>query len=329
MDKSLYARSNLYECTVVSDYDNLALNVVANLQVCIECIPWVRSELLQTKSDALLLVIEVEDNDIDLLVESNNLVWIAYAAPREVCDVDESVNTTEVNEYTVRGDVLDCTLEDLTLLKLADDFFLLCLQLSLDEGLVRNNNVTELLVDLDNLELHCLAYEYIVVTYRMNVNLASWQECLDTEYVNDHTALSAALDVTLDNFLVVQSSVDTLPALAETSLLVRKKQLTLLVFLVLNVHLYCVANLQIWIVAEFACGDDTVAFVTNVYDNLFLVDRDYSTVNNLMLAYLVECLVISFLQIFFADIYITSVLKLVPVEVCQRLYVLKICHKNK
>ena len=130
-----------------------------------------RSELLQTESNALLLIVEVEDNNIDLLVELNNLMRIVYAAPREIGDVDESVNTAQVNEYTVRSDVLNDTFEDLTLLKLANDFLLLSLDFLLDESLVRYNNVAELLVDLNNLELHSLAYELVVVAYGMNVDL--------------------------------------------------------------------------------------------------------------------------------------------------------------
>ena len=57
-----------------------------------------RSELLQTESDTLLLIIEVEDNNVNLLIKSNNLVWIAYAAPREVCDVDESQEFMHVGD---------------------------------------------------------------------------------------------------------------------------------------------------------------------------------------------------------------------------------------
>ena len=129
------------------------------------------SELLQTESDTTLLIVEVEDNNIDLLVELDNLVRIVYAAPRQVCDMDESVNTTEVNEYTVRGDILNGTLEDLTLLELADDLLLLSLELLLDESLMRYNDIAELLVDLDNLELHGLANELIVVAYGVNVDL--------------------------------------------------------------------------------------------------------------------------------------------------------------
>ena len=90
---------------------------------------------------------------------------------RKVGDVDESVNTAEVDEYTIRGNVLHNTLEDLTLLQLADDLLLLGLELSLDESLVRYNYVAELLVDLNNLELHSLAYELVVVAYWVNVNL--------------------------------------------------------------------------------------------------------------------------------------------------------------
>ena len=68
MDQTLYARSNLNECTVVSDNDNLTLDVVTNLDVSVESIPWVWSELLETESDTLLLLIEVDDNNVDLVV---------------------------------------------------------------------------------------------------------------------------------------------------------------------------------------------------------------------------------------------------------------------
>ena len=322
VDKTLYTRSDLYECTVVSHNDYLTLYVVAHLQVSIESIPWMWSELLQTKSDTLLLLIEVEDNNVDLLVESYNLVWIAYAAPREVCDVDQSVYATEVNEYTVRSDVLNGTFEDLTLFELADDLFTLCLQLLLDKSLVRNNNVAELLVDLYNLELHCLAYEYVVVAYRVNVDLASWQESFDTENVNNHTTLSAALDVTLDNLLVVESCVNTLPRLAQASLLVRKYQLTLSVLLVLYVNLNLVAYLEVWVVTELRSWDDTVALVTDVYDNFLLVGSDNSTFYYLVLAYLVKGFVIGLLEVLFADVCVAAILELVPIEVVQWLYVL-------
>ena len=81
MDKTFYTWSNLDECTVVSHNDNLTLNLVTNLEVSVKSIPWMWGELLQAESNALLLLIEVEDNDVKLLIQLNNLLRIAYAAP--------------------------------------------------------------------------------------------------------------------------------------------------------------------------------------------------------------------------------------------------------
>ncbi len=83
----------------------------------------------------------------------------------------ETVNTAEVNEYTVCSDVLDLAFEHLTLLQLGDDLFLLLLELGLDEGLVAYNHVLVFLVDLHNLEFHRLADEYVIVADRTNVDL--------------------------------------------------------------------------------------------------------------------------------------------------------------
>ena len=216
VDQTFYTRSDFDECTVVGHNDNFALHVVAHLEVRIESIPRMRSQLLQTQCDTFLFVVEVEDNYVQLLVEFYNFVRIAYAAPRQVGDVDQTVYATQVDEYTVRCDILDNTLEYLSLLEFADDFLLLLFQLSLDESLVRNNDVLEFLVDLNDLEFHRLANEYIVVADRLHVDLRTRQECFDAEYVYDHTTLRAALDVTLDNFFVFQSCVYAIPRTCST-----------------------------------------------------------------------------------------------------------------
>ena len=54
MDKTLNTWLDLYECAIVSDENYLTLNLVTYLEVCIECIPRVLAELLETESDSLL-----------------------------------------------------------------------------------------------------------------------------------------------------------------------------------------------------------------------------------------------------------------------------------
>ncbi len=60
-----------------------------------------RSELLQTESDTLLLIVEIKDNNVELLIEFNHFLRIAYAAPRQVSDVNQTVYATQVDEYAV------------------------------------------------------------------------------------------------------------------------------------------------------------------------------------------------------------------------------------
>ncbi len=69
MDKTLYARGNFEECTVIGHYHYTAIDLVTNLEVSIQGIPGMWHKLLEAEGDALLLVVEVEDNDIKLLVK--------------------------------------------------------------------------------------------------------------------------------------------------------------------------------------------------------------------------------------------------------------------
>ena len=191
--------------------------------------------------------------------------------------MDQAVHAAQVDEYAVGGDVLDGTLEDLSLLELGHDDLLLSFELGLDEGLVRNDHVAELLVDLDNLELHGLVYIYVVVANGFHVDLRTGEECLDAEHVDDHTALRAALDVTLDDLVLLQGLVDTVPALELTGLLVRESQLTVLVLGRLDIDFDLVADFQIGVVAELRNGDDTFALVADVHQHLALGDGGYGT----------------------------------------------------
>ena len=94
-----------------------------------------------------------------------------------------------------------------------------------------------------------------------------------------------------------------------------QNQLTFFVFLIFYINLNGIAYLQVWIVAEFGCGDNTIALETDAYDNLFLVDRDYFSFYNLMIGDLIKGFVVSLLQVFLADVYACTFLKLVPIEV--------------
>ena len=220
MDEAFNARSDLNERTVVGDDDDLTLDSVAHLEVLVESIPRMRSELLETQGNTLLVVVEVEDDDLDLLVQLDHLFGVRDAAPAEVGDVDETVDATEVDEHTVAGDVLDHAFEDLTLLELADDLGLLGFEFVLDEGFVRHNHVLELLVDLHDFEFHHAVNKHVVVANGLDIDLATGQEGFEAEHFDDEATLGAALDITIDDLATFVGFVDAVPRLEQLGFLV-------------------------------------------------------------------------------------------------------------
>ena len=230
--------------------------------------------------------------------------------------MDKTVYATQVDEYTVRGDVFDSTFQDLAFFQFANDFFLLLFQLSFDKSFVRNHHVFEFLVDFNHFEFHGFVNKYVVVADRFNVDLRTWQECFDTKYVNNHTAFSTAFDKAFDDFVVVKSFVNAFPRLSAASFFVRKHQLTFFIFLRFDVNFYFVTDLQFGIVTEFVHWNDTVWFVTDVYNNFAFVHCDYSTFNHVVCIDLVQCLVVGFFLVFFADLSVyNAVFECVPVKI--------------
>ena len=241
--------------------------------------------------------------------------------------MNETVNATEVDKHTVVGDVLNRTFEHLTLLERADDLLLLSFEFSFDECLVANHNVLVLLVDLNHLEVEGLTNVYIIVADGLNVDLRTGKEGFDAEYVDDHTTLRAALDVTLDDFLVLESLVDAFPRLACASLLVREDELTLLVLEVFYVHLYLVTDLEFGIVAEFVGGNNTIALRADAYHNFALRDVGDFTFYHFVFVHVVERLFVSR----FSSLVVfaggnSAVFKCIPIEICERSNVFEILH---
>ena len=134
--------------------------------------------------------------------DTTSLGW--FTRPRKVGDVDKAVDTAEVDEHAVGGDVLDSAFEYLAFFELGDDFAFLLLEFGFDECFVGYNHVAEFFVDFNHAEFHCLADEYVVVADRLNVDLRAGEEGFDAEYIYNHTALGAAFDEALDDFVVFE-----------------------------------------------------------------------------------------------------------------------------
>ncbi len=81
VDETFNAMGHFNKCAVVGHDNNFAVYFVANFEVCVKSVPRMGLELFETESNALFLVIEVENNDVELLVGLDNFAGVAYASP--------------------------------------------------------------------------------------------------------------------------------------------------------------------------------------------------------------------------------------------------------
>ena len=208
---------------------------------------------------------------------------MADTSVAHVSDVHQSIDTSEVDENTVRRDVLDRALQNLSNFEALNDQALLLFKLSLNQGLVRHDDILVLLVDFDHLELHLLADVLVEVTDGLDVHLGARQESLQTKHVHNESTLGAALDRTLDDHVLFFGFVHLVPSIVDPGRLVAHHELTIGILLLLDEHWNLVANFQLRVVAEFRCANDAFGLVADVDHNFLLANGNNGTFHHLFL----------------------------------------------
>ena len=104
----------LDERTVGHDVDNFAADTSADGELGFDIVPGAGFFLLQSERDLFLFAIDVQNHDFDFLVDLHHLGWMVDAAPAHVGDVQQTIDTAQVNECTEVGDILDHTTANLT-----------------------------------------------------------------------------------------------------------------------------------------------------------------------------------------------------------------------
>ncbi len=106
--------------------------------------------------------------------------------------MQQAVNTTQIDERTVVGEVLDVTLGDLTLFQGGQKLFALSAVGFLQNGTTRNNDVVALRIQLDQFEVKLFAFQVVNITHRTNINQGARQEALNVVDADSEAALDLA-----------------------------------------------------------------------------------------------------------------------------------------
>ena len=199
--------------------------------------------------------------------------------PRQLGDVDQAVDAVEVHERAEVDDVRDLALDDEAGLQAVEDLLALLLALLLEHGAARQHDVVARAVELDDLALDLRVQVLVEVRHAADVDERGGQEAAHPE-VDDEAALDDLDDRALDRLARLGGGLDAAPCLLEASALLGHDQAAVLILLGedegvdLLAHLDLVVRVDGLADGKLVGGDDPLALVADVDEDLVVVDAD-------------------------------------------------------
>src|SRR5690606_5361908 len=108
--QTFHAFLDFGKAAVVGQVGDLGLDACADRVTLDDDMPWIFAELLEAQGDAHFLAVGLENFNVDFLAVFNDLGRVRDTLPLHVGDVQQAVDTVEVNELNVGGEVLVVTL---------------------------------------------------------------------------------------------------------------------------------------------------------------------------------------------------------------------------
>src|SRR5690625_53567 len=233
VDQALDALLDTHERTERNQLGDLAGNDLADLVRTGELLPGVLLRRLERQGDTLALHVHVENLDGDLLADLDDLAGVVDVLPRELGDVNQTVDATQVHEGTEVDDRGDDALADLALLEGVEEG-LADLGLGLLEpGTAGKDHVVAVLVQLDDLGLELTAHVGLQVTDTAHLDQGSRQEAAEAD-VEDETTLDDLDDGAGDDAVLFLDLLDRAPGALVLGALLGQDQAAFLVLLLEN-----------------------------------------------------------------------------------------------
>ena len=125
MHQTLNTFFNLGKATVISEVGYPCVDPTALWVSVGDLHPGVLAQLLEPQGHAVTLAVEFENLDVHLLPDFNNLAGMLDSLPRHIGDVQQSINTAQVDKGAVVGEVFDHALDGHAFLQVLQQFFAL------------------------------------------------------------------------------------------------------------------------------------------------------------------------------------------------------------
>src|SRR4051812_45666272 len=222
VDQAFDSLFQFYERTVIGGRDHASFYVRAD-GIAIDGVePRVRRELLEAQRDALLLVVVLQNFYLDLIANMHEVARMRQASPAHVRDVQQTIESAQIDECAVVGQVLHRAVHDGTFLQVLESLRAQLGLLFVQNLFARDNNVAALLVQLHYPYFQLLALHIVQVAHGLQVDLRAGQERARAAQVDGEAAFYALDHDALDGLLLVVRLLDVVPDLQALCLLVRE-----------------------------------------------------------------------------------------------------------
>ena len=133
--------------------------------------PRVGLHLLQSERHAHLRAIELQNLHIDFVARPHNLRWAGHAAPGHVRDVQQAIQSAEVDKSAVAGDVLHDPAAHLPFGERVHQLLPVGLQIHFENRAPANHHISALAIQLDDANLDLLILPGVEILHGPQVHL--------------------------------------------------------------------------------------------------------------------------------------------------------------
>src|SRR5690625_22200 len=223
VDEALDAVLDAHERTEGNELGDLARHDLSDHVGAGEVLPRIFLSGLERQRNALTVHIDVEDLDGDLVADGDDLTRVIDVLPGQLGDVDESVDTTEVDEGTEVDDGGHDAGTDLALLQGLQEVVTDRRLGLLEPGTAGQDHIVAVLVEFDDLGLDLLADVGGEVADATHLDQGRGQEAAQSD-VDDQAALDDLDDGAGDNAVVFLDLLDVAPGALVLSALLREHE---------------------------------------------------------------------------------------------------------
>src|SRR6202042_577914 len=222
VDQAFDARLELHERTVVGDVGDAAGKARIERILGLDALPRIVEQLLHAERDTVGLVVDLDDLDLHRLTDGQHLGRMVDTTPRNIGDVQQTVDAAEVDERTVIGDVLDDAVDHLTLFEVLHQFLALFGAGLFQNRTARHHDVAAAAIHLEYLERLRVVHQRRDVADRADIDLRARQEGNSAVEVDGEAALDLVEDNAVDLLVVVEGLLELAPAFLAARLVARQ-----------------------------------------------------------------------------------------------------------